>query len=105
MVDLKTVSPRKKKKIKLKAESIDELLYHFLDELIFLKDKDQLLFSAFTLTIQYTAGTYKLNGEARGEKLNPKKHSLGSDVKAVTKHLFEVKQEGKMWKAKVLLDI
>ncbi len=105
MVDLKTVSPKKKKTIKLKAESIEELMYHFLDELIFIKDKDQLLFCQFNLTIHYDAGKYTLEGTATGEKINPEKHALGQDVKAVTKHLFEVKQEGVIWKAKVLLDI
>ncbi|MBI5392016.1 archease [Candidatus Woesearchaeota archaeon] len=105
MVNLKTVTPTEKKAFKLQAESVEELLYHFLEELIFLKDTDSLLFSEFVFKVQFLKQNYVLTGFGKGEIINPEKHDLGQDVKAVTKHLFEVKQQGMIWTAKVLLDI
>ncbi len=98
--DLKTVKPKVKKKIMLKAESVEKLLYAFLEELIFLKDSELLIFSKFKIKVSETS----LSGEIFGEKLDMKKHEMLVDVKAVTMHMFEVRKNGK-WKARVVLDV
>ena len=41
----------------------------------------------------------------RGEKLDMKKHVLLTDVKAVTFHMFEAKQENGKWICRVVLDV
>ena len=48
---------------------------------------------------------YHLTAEATGEKLNPLRHELLVDVKAVTLHRFTVKQTPEGWEATVILDI
>ena len=98
--DLKTVKPKVTKKISLKAENVEKLLYAFLEELIFLKDSKVMVFSKFKLKVTETS----LSGEILGEKLDMKKHEMLVDVKAVTMHMFEVKKNGK-WKARVVLDV
>jgi SHS2 domain-containing protein len=40
-----------------------------------------------------------------GEDINQQKHSLRSDVKGVTYHMFEVKKTEENWTARVILDI
>ncbi|HLD15307.1 MAG TPA: archease [Candidatus Nanoarchaeia archaeon] len=104
-VDLKTVTSKKTWKVKLKNEKIDNLLFDFLDEIIFLKDKDYSIFDKVKVKITEKNKTYHLEAEIKGEKINPKKHKLGNDVKAVTLHLFEVKKLKKYWKARVIVDI
>ncbi|MDI6721003.1 MAG: archease [Candidatus Aenigmarchaeota archaeon] len=99
--DIKTVKPKLKKKINFKAENVEKLLYAFLEELIFLKDSELLLFSEYRLKANETS----LEGEISGEKLNMKKHELLVDVKAVTMHMFEVKHEKGTWKTRVVLDV
>lgn len=99
--DLKTVKPKVKRNIRLKAESVEKLLFAFLDELVFLKDSKLLLFSKFRIKVSETS----LSGEISGEKLDMKKHELLVDVKAITMHMFEVKKEGAFWKARVVLDV
>ena len=103
MVDLKTVDRDVKKEIKINADTIESLLKKFLDELIFIKDSELLLFSKFDVGIKKNE-TYELRVTALGEKLNMNKQKFGVDVKATTMHMFEVKNEGK-WKARVILDI
>lgn len=105
MVDLKTVKPRMTKDIAVKGKDLDKLLYEFLEELVFLKDKDLLLFNAFKLTIKEAKDGWRLTGTMHGETIDQKRHKLMCDVKAVTLHMFKVEQTGSGWKARVVLDI
>lgn len=101
---LKKISQKEKEKISVSADTIENLLFKFLEEIIFLKDARQLLLSKFKIKISQ-GKNYKLACEASGEKINMKKHEMLVDVKAVTWHLFEVKQEKNIWRARVILDI
>lgn len=98
---LRTVKPKIKKIIKIKGDDTENLLFNFLQEIIFLKDAEQLLLTKFNIKIIDN----NLTAEAHGEKLNMKKHELIVDVKAVTMHEFYVKKEKNKWKARVILDI
>jgi SHS2 domain-containing protein len=104
MVELKTLSEKIEKKIELKSNEIEKLLYDFLSELVFLKDAEQLLFKRVELKIEKKSEWFLL-AKCFGEKINPKKHVLRNDVKAITLHEFEVKKIGKKWKAKIVLDV
>jgi SHS2 domain-containing protein len=47
----------------------------------------------------------RLTADARGETINPDKHDLIVDVKAVTLHRFKVERTARGWEALVVLDI
>jgi len=100
-VDLKNVGQDKEIKFVVEDESTEMLLFHFLQEIIFYKDAEELLFSRFKIKIDGN----RLEAECFGEKINQKKHILNVDVKAVTLHQFEVKKTAKGWFARVILDI
>ena len=120
---LKKISQKEKRKISVEADTIENLLFKFLEEIIFLKDAKQLVFSKYKVKIStgssrrqtkseissaspFNGGKiYKLECEAAGEKLNMKKHDWLVDIKAVTWHLFEVRKEKNVWRARVILDI
>ena len=101
--NLKKVERKVKKKIKLKNEDMEKLLFDFLEELIYLKDAKYLLFNKFKVKIDKEKGT--LTAEIKGEKIDPKKHELKTDVKAVTLHKFELKKVKEGYKVRVILDI
>ena len=103
--DLKKVGNKIKKKIKLKNENAENLLFDFLEELIYLKDAKYILFGKFRVEIKKIRDNYILDALAYGEKINPEKHELKTDVKAVTLHEFFLKKTSKGWKCRVLLDI
>jgi len=103
--DPKNIKPKIKKDIAKKAPTIEKLLFDFLDELIFLKDAEQMFFSEFKAKISGKEGAYSLTVEALGEKIDPKTHDIVIDAKAVTMHKFEVKQTGKGWRAQVIIDV
>jgi SHS2 domain-containing protein len=48
---------------------------------------------------------YALVADLKGEKIDPKKHKLGNDLKAVTMHKFSVEETPKGWKCLVVIDI
>lgn len=104
-VDLKDVKGKIKRKINLKNKSIEMLLFDFLQELIFLKDSQYSLFSKFKINIKKNKDNFVLESEISGEKINPKKHKLKVDVKAVTFHKFYVKKIKHKWKSRIILDI
>jgi SHS2 domain-containing protein len=103
MVDPKSLRAKVTKKIFLKSEDLERLLYDFLTELIVMKDVDSLLFSDVKVEVS-DEGT-KLDAEAKGELIDRVNHVLRNDVKAVTMHMFDVRHEGAKWKATVVLDI
>lgn len=104
MVKLETVTPKIKKEINIEEKNIETLFVKFLNELIYLKDADLLLFNKYNVKVEKN-GKYKLKVIAQGEKINMEKHTFGVDVKAVTYHMLEVKEDKHGWKARVILDI
>ena len=123
---LRSIKPLIKKEIFISAIELEELLFKFLDELVFLKDKDLLIFSKFKLKIEKIQKKvlqkerikdgmkdgmkdkqihYHLNCTAYGQKLNRKKHEMLVDVKAVTMHMFSVSKVPGGWMARVVLDV
>ncbi len=105
MVDPKTVKQKTKKQIDLTADNIQDLLYDFLSELIYIKDTDGLLFSKFSVKVEQDVAGYSLYAIAYGEKIDRKRHGLRNDLKAITMHMFELEQRGKEWYARVVVDI
>lgn len=105
VADLRTIAEREKRSIELEEEALDMLLFNFLQELIYYKDAQKLFLRVNEVHIEKTHGHFKLRAEASGEELDPQKHDLGVDVKAVTLHQFQVKEIPEGWQASVILDI
>ena len=114
MVELKTVKGVQSRKVVLGADSVENLLYLFLNELVYLKDAEQLLFSKAKVAVinhgfrevsqRASREGWALSARLAGDKIN-KKQKIGTDVKAVTLHLFEVKQGKKGWTARFVVDV
>ena len=104
MADTNTVKQLLTREIEIENESVDGLLIDWLSELVFLKDTENILFSVFDVNIRKN-DVYMLKAAAKGEKIDREKHSLRSDVKAVTYHMFEVTKKGDNWTARIVLDI
>jgi len=101
MVERGSLKKKIKKEIRLQNDKVDNLLFDFLEEIIYLKDAELLLFKNFKVSVKEG----KLKAACFGEKINREKHKLKLDVKAVTLHKFEVKKTAKGWKAVFILDI
>jgi len=106
MANVKTIKPRVKKAIELKSESIDTLLFDFLEEIVYIKDKDSFIFSKLKVSVtDADKKIKKLKAVLHGEKIDYRKHDMRRDVKAVTMHMFSVRKDKKGWTSTVVLDI
>ncbi|MBI5446742.1 MAG: archease [Deltaproteobacteria bacterium] len=102
--DLESVVPQEERQLRLEADAIDLLLFELLQEIIFYKDAQCLLLRVADLRIVETDGRFSLSGIARGEAIDPSRHELLVDVKAVTLHRFRVEKAPEGWETTVILD-
>ncbi|MBZ0156792.1 MAG: archease [Alphaproteobacteria bacterium] len=91
--------------LELEHTDLDLLLFSFLNELVYYKDARRLLLRIRQISLQRENGKIFLHATTSGERLDPERHQLNVDVKAVTLHLFRVEQTDNGWKATVVLDI
>lgn len=103
MAETETVEPKNEEEIQLKGDDLEELLFNWLAELIYLKDLKTMVFSKYKIRIEKPDG-YKLHASVGGELIDVEKHKVKVDVKAVTYHLLKVKKIDDKWTAKVILD-
>lgn len=103
--DRQTVNDKLRKVVAIEAESAEMLLFDFLQELIFLKDRDQTLLWAHQIEIERHDARCRLTAVMTGEKLDYARHDLVVDVKAVTMHQFKLEKIPAGWRARVILDI
>jgi SHS2 domain-containing protein len=103
--NLESIIPERSLEISHDEESLEMLLFGLLEELVYYKDAEQLLLQVKKIHVTAGAEHFKLEALLSGEKINPEKHHLLVDVKAVTLHRFKVVKKNGVWKATVVVDI
>jgi SHS2 domain-containing protein len=104
MADISQIEQKEKRTFSLKNSKLDLLLFDFLNELLFYKDSENLLFSKFNVKILNSNG-YQLEASVEGEKADPDNHKVTIDIKAVTMHMFKVEKTKDGYEARVVIDI
>jgi SHS2 domain-containing protein len=103
--DLETIQPRETRTFNVDHEALDLLLFNFLQELIYYKDAQQLLLRVRELRLTAERTPYALQATVAGEPIDPHRHRMRVDVKAVTLHRFSLTRTERGWEAMVILDI
>jgi SHS2 domain-containing protein len=103
--DLETIQPHNTRQLSVEQDALDMLLFNFLQELVYYKDAEQLLLRIQQLRIADDRQPYTLHATAVGEPIDPDRHHMRVDVKAVTLHRFSLTQTERGWEATVILDI
>ena len=105
MVDLKGVEAKDEVEVKVTAYNLEQLLVEFLNELLYLRDVHEMVFSEFRVErIKRKQVGYALEGKASGEKIG-EKHEVNTEVKAATYSGLKVEKEGIVWKAQCIVDV
>ena len=99
IADLTAVKPVGDIEVRLKADDIPTLFLRWLSELLYVHETQRLLFSSFQVHVDGTT----LQGHARGEAIDKKRHELKLVIKAVTRHGLTVDLEKGI--AEVIFDI
>jgi len=89
--------------VRLQAESQEELLLDWLNELIFRCETRHRLYHRFRVVLDQSGRS--LEASIWGEPIDPDRHILDHEVKAATRHRLVVRHEAASWLAEVILDI
>jgi SHS2 domain-containing protein len=104
MVDPATVPSTVERTVTLTAPALDLLLYDWLSELIYRKDRDREIFTRAEVRVS-GVGPFYLTAQAHGGVLDPERTALRADPKAVTFHQFVLEQTDRGWRARIVIDI
>ncbi len=88
--------------VRLTASSADELLHHYVRELLV---EFQLRGFVPASLQAHEASPTRLDGLVFGEQFDEKKHETQPEVKAVTRHELRVEQTASGWWATMVLDL
>ncbi len=80
----------------------EELLVNWLSELNYLFLTESKIFNKFEID---HFRDIELSATVIGEKFNSHKHSLNTEIKAVTFHDLQIEQIGDQWETKIVFDI
>ncbi|MFQ5777749.1 MAG: archease [Terriglobia bacterium] len=108
----KGVRARETIDIGVRAATVEDLLFSWLSELLFLSDAERWVFKSFSISRlnappkeRAPAAPWSLEAQARGERFNARRHRARTYIKAVTYHQLAVKQKKQGWQATVYLDV
>jgi len=91
-------------KIKLEAESLEDLLVAWLNELLYISEVKLVVLNKFKIE---ELSDYHIKAEIRGVKIDQIHFKIEKEVKAVTYYRLEFKkdEESGLWRAQVIFDI
>jgi SHS2 domain-containing protein len=105
LADPRTVAGTWQRKVSREDEDLASLLFDWLSEIVYVKDAHGVVFREAVPIVGREQGRWRLDATLVGAPIDPATQDLRADVKGVTKHLYELKQDGSRWTARVVLDI
>ena len=102
ITDIQSIRGKLPHRVEITSDNRDSLLVEWLNELIYLFDAEHFLFNRFEFE---TLDNNQLKATCYGEKLDPIRHSIKTEVKAATYHLLEIVRDNKGYRAQVIFDI
>jgi len=84
MCDTSKVKQSHQVPIKVSAKDMEPLFIEWLNELLAVKDVEEMMFSGFSVKIRKGKEGFSLEGKALGEGIDQAKHSLKLEAKAAT---------------------
>jgi SHS2 domain-containing protein len=98
---LEQVQPSVERRFALPADQADYMLFDWLNALLWTFDAERMLFSRFEVQL----GEQGLAATAHGEPMDPARHRMEHEVKAITYHGLRVEPSPDGWLAEVIVDI
>jgi SHS2 domain-containing protein len=99
--DIGSVRPEQSITVELAGTDREFLLFDWLRDLLLRFDADHMVFGKFEVKVRDDG----LTATAWGEPLDPARHLLAHEVKAITYHELKVVQVEDGWLAEVIVDI
>ncbi len=102
MIELADIAPKETVQVRAEANDTEGLLVAWLNELLFIFDSKDMLFSDFAIG-EWNKET-RLQATAFGERIDLKKHHFETEIKACTYHQLKVRKN-KIWTLQVIFDV
>ncbi len=93
MINTENIKPHIKREVEISSQDTEALLVDWLSELLYLFEVDAIVFGRFKVKIIKEDEGFLLKACALGESIDTSKHSFDAQVKAVTFHELEIKQD------------
>lgn len=109
-----------KRDISIEAEDPGELMFEWLNELIYLFDAEEFLLSSCRVrrieginenekeawgSLPCQGDTLKLEASVEGERYDPRKYTIGIELKAATYHQLRLERRGASWYSRIIFDV
>jgi SHS2 domain-containing protein len=92
--------------VKLTSFEPEDLLVQWLGELNYLLTVHQwVMHEVWDLKLKTPLDEWHLEAQIAGEPLNPQKHYIYSDIKAVTYHQLDIKKVDGEYRTKIIFDL
>ncbi len=101
VANVDAVQPGEEVTFQLDGSNLEELLHDWLSELLYTFYTRRLVLAEFRVQV----GPPGLSATARGEPIDPGRHEIGGEVKAVTWHGLKVEHLADRWRAEVIVDV
>ncbi len=102
IADLGTVSEGTSLDVEVEAPDRESLLVSWLNELLYQSDVEETLFKRFEIS---EMDDCRLKAKVHGERIDPSRHGLKTQVKAATYHGLKIEEKGGKVEVRVILDI
>ncbi len=102
ITELDSIQPQFERKVAVEAGDIEALLVAWLSELNYRCITDLELYSEFAIE---EISPNAVRATVRGERIDPGRHVIQTEIKAVTYHELYVRQTENGWEAQVIFDV
>jgi SHS2 domain-containing protein len=104
MAEPGAIAERERRPVRLIAESEELLLFDWIGEILFLKDRDRVILPRAEVRVNETR-PLELVATLFGDVVDPGRTRRNVDVKAITMHELRVAREGKEWHGHFVVDL
>ena len=102
ILDMEAVRPVDSEEIRVKGSDQEDLMVRWLSELNYLHVTRNRLYCAFRII---TISERSLHAVVRGEPIDPERHTVFTEIKAITYHGLSIVPTGQGYRAKVIFDL
>jgi len=102
VTDIDMVRPVERSRIRIEASDRLALMVNWLAELNYRHVTEHRLFGKFSIL---EIGETWLLAEVQGERFDPTRHRIFTEIKAVTFHDLRVECDDRGWKAQIIFDL
>ncbi len=100
--DLEGIKPSSEIAVAVEAETLDELLVNWLDELLYNLCTKNIILSEFDII---EMNDRSLKATARGRLIGENKNRLKTEIKAITYHELKVEEKDGTYSAQIIFDV